>query len=262
MGKSTLSCATALKLAERGSVLLVSVDPAHSLSGILGVKVGSEIKNISQGLHALELHAEKLVQAYAERVAGAIGEIVPSVRSGLQAYLPYLTNSPTALETAVLDRLVDFFHMFEFVVVDMAPTGQMLRLFRTANIVRGWFEFLHKVALERHKLEQFMGREDRVLDLILDRKVRLETLLSVLKERSVVFAVANEEPLSLQETSQIINSLSDMRVYPLLNRWTGMEWSGLKVSLYDKPYGIERLRKMDLEHVLRVLLSEPENPLP
>ncbi|MCS7285153.1 MAG: AAA family ATPase, partial [Hydrogenobacter thermophilus] len=61
VGKSTLACATALRLSEKGKTLLVSIDPAHSLSGILKVKVGDDLVRINECLFAVELSAERLV---------------------------------------------------------------------------------------------------------------------------------------------------------------------------------------------------------
>ena len=43
MGKTTLACATAVALAERGRrVLLVSTDPASNLDEVLGTELGEE----------------------------------------------------------------------------------------------------------------------------------------------------------------------------------------------------------------------------
>lgn len=254
VGKSTLSCGVALRLSKIDKTILLSVDPAHSLSGILGVPVGSHIKHVKERLFAVELDARALVEEYAQRVLSALGELLPSVSSGIREYARYLKSSPTAQETAVLDRLLDYCQEFTYVVVDSAPTGQMLRFFETAHMVEGWYGFLHRVAKERHKVESFMGREDKLIGLIQNRKERLETLIHVLREKALVFAVANEEPLSLQEAKEIREKLRDMKVYTVINRWHSMECDCIKVPETERPYGLEALEGFRVEEIVEFVL--------
>jgi arsenite-transporting ATPase len=68
VGKSTLACALALWLSEKGKTLLASLDPAHSLSGILKTSVGSNIIQILPNLYAVELDAQSLAWVYVDRV--------------------------------------------------------------------------------------------------------------------------------------------------------------------------------------------------
>lgn len=254
VGKSTLSCATALRLSEKDRVLLLSADPAHSLSGILGVHVGSSLKRLKENLYAVELDAGAVVEEYAERVLSSLRELLPAVSSGVREYVKHIKSSPTALETAVLDRLVDYCGEFSYVLVDSAPTGQMLRLLETAHMVRAWFDFLRRVAEERRRVEAFMGRREGLSELIEERRGRLETLLKIFRERAVVFAVAREEPLSLREAEDIRRKLGDMKVHLVINCWKSMECNCVKVPEVEKPYHMESLRALRLEELLNHIL--------
>ncbi|MCS7263010.1 MAG: TRC40/GET3/ArsA family transport-energizing ATPase [Aquificaceae bacterium] len=253
VGKSTLSCATALRLSERGKTLLVSVDPAHSLSGIWGVPIGETLKEIKEGLHAVEFSGEVLVEEYARRVIKAVGELVPSVRSGMEEYVRYLKHSPTALETAVLDRLAELCNEYTYVVVDSAPTGQMLRLFDTLHMVEGWFDFLYRLSRERHRVEKFMGREDKLLELIESRRRKVQTLTNILKKKTVIFAVANEETLSFQESQTLARKLKDFKVQIVLNKWRRMTWEGPLVPTVENPYGVEGLSKLEVSPLIELI---------
>lgn len=255
VGKSTLSCATALKLSERDKTLLISIDPAHSLSGILNMPIGPKVKHVKEQLYALELSAEDLVESYTQRVLSNLGDLLPHLRSGLKEYSKYLRHSPTALETAVLDYLLDLTKEYFYVVVDSAPTGQMLRLFETAHMVKGWFMFLYKLAKDRERLEAFMGRKDSLLELIINRKRRIEELLDLLKQKSLIFAVANEEPLSLQEAEHIEKSLKFLKVYKVINRWRSMEGDFIKIPQGECPYGIEALKKLKVEPLVESIFA-------
>jgi arsenite/tail-anchored protein-transporting ATPase len=58
VGKTTCAAAMALGASREGKqVLLVSTDPAHSTSDILGLTLGPEPTRVSAGLHAIELDA-------------------------------------------------------------------------------------------------------------------------------------------------------------------------------------------------------------
>src|SRR5512137_373410 len=73
VGKTSISCATAVALADRGRrVLLVSTDPASNLDEVLGVKLGTvatPIPNFSS-LYALNIDPEAAAQAYRDRIVG------------------------------------------------------------------------------------------------------------------------------------------------------------------------------------------------
>lgn len=254
VGKSTLACATALKLAKESKTLLISIDLAHSLSGILQTQIGNHLSQIKENLFAIELIAEDLVGNYANRVLSALGEMLPSLKSGLEEYAKHLKHSPTALETAVLDRLADYFNEdFRFVVIDSAPTGQMVRLFQTLKTVRGWFSFLERLAKEREKVETFMGREDRVLKLMKMRKEKVERLANILMEKGIIFAVANEDPLSIDEAVELERQLLGFKVYRVMNKCKSERRDFLKVEHLEKPYGIEKLSLLNIEDLLRVI---------
>ena len=254
VGKSTLSCAVALELSKREKTLLVSIDPAHSLSGIFLVEVGDQIKKLKDQLFAVEIRAEALVENYAEKVLSTLTELLPTVRSGIREYAKYIRHSSTAQETAVLDKILDYCEEFPYVVVDSAPTGQMLRLFETLHMVSGWFSFLSQVAKERHRVERFMGREDNLPKLIEERREKLQNLANILRERTTVFAVANEEPLSLQEAQDIRNKLKDIEVQLVINRWHYMECDCIKILEIEKPYGFESLERLPITPILDYLL--------
>lgn len=61
VGKTSLACATAVRLAERGArVLLVSTDPASNVGQVFGLAIGNTITPIPDlpGLSALEIDPE------------------------------------------------------------------------------------------------------------------------------------------------------------------------------------------------------------
>ena len=80
VGKTSLSCATALKLAESGKrVLLVSTDPASNLDEVLETTLTNQPKPIpgAPGLHALNINPVEAAAAYRERLIGPMRGLLP-----------------------------------------------------------------------------------------------------------------------------------------------------------------------------------------
>ncbi len=69
VGKSTMSCATAVLLANAGyNTLLVTTDPAPNLSDIFGQTIGHQVTQIRnmENLHAIEIDPDMASEEYRE----------------------------------------------------------------------------------------------------------------------------------------------------------------------------------------------------
>lgn len=130
VGKTTLSCITAVHLASQGvRTLLVTTDPASHLANILGCGVTDEPTPVP-GLHGLwvaQVDQEKAAQAYKEKVLAEARtryseEMLMAVKEELE--------SPCTEEIAAFERFVEYLQdrSYEVVIFDTAPTGHTLRL--------------------------------------------------------------------------------------------------------------------------------------
>jgi arsenite-transporting ATPase len=73
VGKTSVACATAVRLADQGRrVLLVSTDPASNLDEVLGTSLGTTPTPVGgvPGLSALNLDPVAAAHAYRDRVVG------------------------------------------------------------------------------------------------------------------------------------------------------------------------------------------------
>ncbi len=80
VGKTSLSCATSLKLAEAGKkVLLVSTDPASNLDEVLDTKLSNLPTSILgvPGLDAINIDPVAAAEAYRERLIGPMRGLLP-----------------------------------------------------------------------------------------------------------------------------------------------------------------------------------------
>src|SRR5690625_907643 len=82
VGKTTMSSALAAYAAQQGrKVLLVSTDPAHSLSDIFARSIGPQEVHVSPNLYVCEIDPEKEVDAYLDRVLNRSEEHTSELQS-------------------------------------------------------------------------------------------------------------------------------------------------------------------------------------
>lgn len=91
VGKTSLSCATAIHFAEKGKqVLLVSTDPASNVGQVFGRTIGNKITAIDtvRGLSALEIDPQAAAQQYRDRVIEPVRAALPAdVIKGMEEQL-------------------------------------------------------------------------------------------------------------------------------------------------------------------------------
>lgn len=128
-GKSVVSSATSLLLAELGyETLIISSDPAHSLSDVFQVIVGRDLTRISGNLYALNIDPVKEAAEHYGVLMDYIASIfksrgVEEIIAYELAAMPGMTGVATILK---LDEIIQNYS-FDCIVVDMVPSGEALR---------------------------------------------------------------------------------------------------------------------------------------
>ncbi len=142
VGKTSVAASTALAIAGRGlRTVVLSTDPAHSLSDSLETKLGPSPVPVAENLWGQEVQAE----AEMERNWNAVQRWLTSVLSdrGVDRILAEeLTVPPGMDEIFALLQLKHHYESREFdvIVVDCAPTGETLRLLSFPEVARWWLE--------------------------------------------------------------------------------------------------------------------------
>jgi arsenite-transporting ATPase len=145
VGKTSLSCATALKLAEAGKrMLLVSTDPASNLDEVLETTLTNSPTAIAgvPGLDAMNIDPVEAAAVYRERLIGPMRGLLPE--SALRNMEEQLSGSCT-VEIAAFDEFSGLIGNpeaakdYDHVVFDTAPTGHTLRLM---SLAKAWDQFL------------------------------------------------------------------------------------------------------------------------
>ncbi len=229
VGKTSVAAATALKAASAGKkVLVMSTDPAHSLSDAFDAEVGPEPKEMATGLFAQEMDQGAMLEEYWAEI---------------QEYMTTFyewqgTDSLAAEELAMLPGMDELFGLlmvrrhhnearYDALILDTAPTGETLRLLslpdqmswyvekifpvhrRAAKVVRPFARRVRTSSLPPLPEDSFFGAVQRFYEAV----IGVEDILTDAEESSVRLVV-NAEKMVIAEARRAYTYLNlyDYRV--------------------------------------------------
>jgi len=223
VGKTSSAAATAIRCAELGyRTVIMSTDPAHSLADSFGLPLSGEIRPVIPNLDAIE------IDPYVELNEnwGVIREYIASLLITLGAdsgIAGDLATVPGMSELFSLLRIRDFFgkNIYDVVIVDMAPTGETLRLLSLPEVLEWLLKVtrtvekfilspllrpISKVTPGLNKIvapEEVVGVWDRSLD-------RLKDIRNILDTKAVTSArlVMNPEKMVIDESRRALTYLN------------------------------------------------------
>lgn len=146
VGKTSLSCATAIRLARQGkNVLLVSTDPASNVGQVFSQTIGNSITAIANvaGLFALEIDPQLAAQQYRERIVGPVrGQLPDSVVRSIEEQLSGACTTEIAAFDEFTALLTDaaLIAGYDHIIFDTAPTGHTIRLLQLPGAWSGFIE--------------------------------------------------------------------------------------------------------------------------
>jgi arsenite/tail-anchored protein-transporting ATPase len=214
VGKTTLACATAVRLAQEfpgKEVLLFSTDPAHSLSACLETNIGPQPVHLNPGLTAMEIDARgefaALKRQYHQELENFLQTAfedfdVPFDRQVMERILDL---SPPGLdEIMALVRVMEFLQQgrYDIFILDSAPTGHLLRLLELPEIVDQWLKTFFGLLLKYKLTFRFPD--------ISQQLVRISRNLKQLRKlwrdpaRAALYAVTILTEMAFQETSDLL----------------------------------------------------------
>jgi arsenite/tail-anchored protein-transporting ATPase len=219
VGKTTVSTAYALhETAKRGkNVVLISTDPAHSLADVLDVKLKSGIQTLRDvPLSVWQVDGGARFQEFLDEYRDAITNLVEQgtflSKSEIDSFLE--TTLPGLAEVSALLTISDLIESgrFDEIVVDTAPIGHTLQLFRIPTQLARFLQFLELSSKRDEVLAQHFGgsaaiRRPRVLDQWEAVLKSLRAALSSKQSRLVM--VTSVEKFSLEESSRTARMLEE-----------------------------------------------------
>jgi len=219
VGKTTCAASAGLYLSETFKTLIISTDPAHSLSDSLGQKIGDGIEDIEnvKNLSAIEISAKTAFSAFKARYEKEIKKIIDT-----STYLdPEDVESVFALpipgidEVMGLKTIIDLIEegRFDKFIVDTAPTGHALRLLTLPDMLDDWIRVMARMRWKyRYVATTFGGkyRPDEGDDFLVEMKKTVTRIHGLFKDgkRCEFIVVTIPEDMAVQETQRMIGDLN------------------------------------------------------
>ncbi len=220
VGKTSVSAATALRCAELGyRTLVMSTDPAHSLSDAFAQSIRSEPTPLAENLWGLEIDPFREIEENWATVKDYLSTLFSS--QGVNDIVAEeLSILPGMDELFSLLKIRQFYEQdaYDVIVVDCAPTGATLRLLHFPEMI-GWymrrlFHVERKVVgtIRRFREELFSVPlpSDEVYDTVERLYQRVGEMKAVLADPKVtsIRLVLNPEKMVLEETRRAFTYLN------------------------------------------------------
>lgn len=207
VGKTSMACATAVGLAEKGKkILLISTDPASNLDEVLETKLNSTPTQVNgvPNLFAMNINPIEAAGEYRERMVGPYRGILPDAT--IQQMEEQLSGACT-VEIAGFSEFSKFVgdesvvKDYDHVVLDTAPTGHTLRLL---NLPSAWNDFIESNKTGSSCLGPVSG--------LSEQKILFENVVEALKnpERTLLVLVSRAEAMSFTEANRASLELREL----------------------------------------------------
>ena len=142
VGKTTVACATALRIAASGKkTLLMSTDPAHSVADAFGVDLGPDPQEVAPNLWAEQIDPQqRLEENWREIQEHAVNVLQWAGIAEIEAEeLSVIPGIDELFSLADVKRHHDE-DPYDVLIVDCAPTGETLRLLSLPDIIQWYME--------------------------------------------------------------------------------------------------------------------------
>ena len=226
VGKTSLASSLAIFAANQGiDTLIISTDPAHSLSDSLDQEIGSdEIPiNTFDNLWALEIDSEKAAAEYKAMLDASGSNEMFNQFLG-EDDITGLTP-PGTDETVAFAKVLEFIEnpTHELLIFDTAPTGHTLRLLSLPEVMDSW---LYKLISLPNKLNSLFGgfkslfgnkdkkkgQDPQESLKQLQKRVKIAQKLLTDPEKTEFIPVTIPTLMSIWETDRLIAALREYNI--------------------------------------------------
>jgi arsenite-transporting ATPase len=142
VGKTSVAASTARRCAAAGlRTIVLSTDPAHSLSDSLEAELGSRPTPIGDLLWGQEVQAQEEMERHWDAVSDWLGELL--AERGVDPISADELTVPPGMDELFSLLQIKTHHEsgdFDAIIVDCAPTGETLRLLSFPDVASWWLE--------------------------------------------------------------------------------------------------------------------------
>ena len=273
VGKTTLACATALRLARAYTgkrILLFSADPAHSLADCLDMPVGPEPQPAAPGLWVMEVDATAdfvaLKKQYRKEIAQFLKRILPNLDLTFDREVMerIMDLSPPGIDelmalAAVMDYLTP--KNYDLLILDAAPTGHLIRLLELPEIIEDWLKAVFGIFLKYRKIFRLPEITQRLVRISKDLKRLRATLRD--PSRAALSAVSILTEMSFTETTDLVAACGRLEIpVPCLfmNMATPAGPDPLCASLFHRESGVRKEFASDFPNIRQTVVYHQSDP--
>jgi len=273
VGKTTLACATAIRLARAYTgkrILLFSADPAHSLADCLNMPLGPKPKQVVPGLWAMEMDATAdfvaLKNQYRKELSQFLTKLMPNLdltfdREVMERIMDL--SPPGIDELMALAAVMDLLNPegYDLLVLDAAPTGHLIRLLELPEIIEGWLKAFFSLFLKYRKIFRLPGISQRLVRLSKD----LKRLRAILRDPSqaALYGVSILTEMSFAETTDLVTACGRLEI-PVpglfLNMATPDGPDPLCASLFQRESAVQKKFALTFSGISRPVVYRQSDP--
>jgi len=269
-GKTTTAAAIGIKLAEEGyKTIIISLDPAHSLSDSLMIKIGPEIRKIEgfdSNLYALEFNPTVLFMEEKEKLEA----ILQTPDLGEMQIPPEILELVIGGELLPIEFAegIGFIKLFEImkdsdydkIIFDTAPTGHTLKLLELPDYLDTFLGKMIKVQLRLsslfHTIKMFLGltKEPDTAKQALELLEMLKNIVRDLKatirnrEKSEFIVVTIPTMMSIYESLRLVGELD---AYEIPNEFIIVNMVRIYSGECNFSTSLARMHRKSLEEISR-----------
>ncbi len=223
VGKTSVAAATALWFSKKGKkVLIISTDPAHSLSDSFDKEIGGDIKKLGRNLYAVEIDPKKAMEEYKEKLAPHMEKLDFLKGLGMEDTFDYVGMTPGIDEMAAFDKFMQFMDSrdYDVIIFDTAPTGHTLRFLSLPDVLDSWVGKMIKIRMRFSGMANLVKKvlpfgeagdqdEGAGIEQMESMKRRIESARAVLSdpEKTQYNVVMIPEAMSIYESERSLHVL-------------------------------------------------------
>ncbi|MEI8032330.1 MAG: ArsA family ATPase [Chlorobiaceae bacterium] len=223
VGKTSCAVACAIGLAENFKTLVISTDPAHSVSDSLCQEIGFKLQPVNgiRNLTAIEVSAEKAFSRFKKEHERELIKLFDTSTSFDEEDIQQMMSLtiPGIDEVMSFKTIIDLIEEDEFekYVVDTAPTGHALRLLSSPVLLDEWIKMAAKMRWKyRYMIESFSGeyKDDEADVMLLNLKKTVKRIAALLcdSQKCEFIPVCIPEDMAIMETERLLGELRNFKI--------------------------------------------------
>ena len=223
VGKTSCAVACAIGLAENFKTLVISTDPAHSVSDSLEQEIGFRLQPVHNvaNLTAIEISADEAFKEFKKEHEAELVKLFDTSTNFDEEDIQQMMSLsiPGIDEVMSFKTIIDLIeeNNYEKYVVDTAPTGHALRLLSSPILLDEWIRMAAKMRWKyRYMIESFSGeyKEDEADVMLLNLKKTVKRIAALLgnSDKCEFIPVCIPEDMAIMETERLLAELRNFKI--------------------------------------------------